>query len=247
MSKAPLFLLALAISGLAQSIQIPVDIELHRETGLRLKGLFTILSTGTLVNAKLDWTLTLKNKSGLWFKTIEFCIVLIGEDGAMLKNEKGNVCLLRVSRGGWDKDESITARGNQQRSIQPLISPLKILGARIFILDFHPTAQELLTGIEQPPDRRDLADRLLTFSSPSGPAAPDTHGEVLVQIDSSQLDSEIEIDGKFIGSNPSSVRISAGIHDISIIKRGFLTWQRSLSIKDGEVRRVTATLEKSPN
>ena len=242
MSKARFLLLALAIPALAQRIQIPVDIEVLKESGWHLEGVFTILATGTLVDAKLDWTLSLKNKSDLWFKTIEFCIALIGEDGAMLKNEKGHFCLIRVPRGFWDKGESITARGIQKRSIQPLITPLKILGARVVVLDIHPTAAELLSGIEQPPDRRDLADRMPALHDSSG-----FTGEVLIQIDSSELDSEIEIDGKFIGNTPSSVRISAGTHDISISKRGFLPWKRSLSVQNGEGRRVTATLERSPN
>ncbi|MFZ0706458.1 MAG: PEGA domain-containing protein [Candidatus Korobacteraceae bacterium] len=57
-----------------------------------------------------------------------------------------------------------------------------------------------------------------------------------VEIASSPAGSDIEIDGKFVGSTPSLVRVAAGEHTVKLTKDGFEVWQRTLTTMSGSVR-----------
>jgi hypothetical protein len=57
--------------------------------------------------------------------------------------------------------------------------------------------------------------------------------------------AEIEVDGKFMGSTPSTLRISPGEHTISLEKNGFKSWQRTLTVTWGSIQTLDATLEKA--
>lgn len=58
--------------------------------------------------------------------------------------------------------------------------------------------------------------------------------------------ADIKIDGKFVGSTPSTVRLSAGEHTVILEKSGFALWQRTLSVSNNGNVTVDATLEKAP-
>jgi hypothetical protein len=57
-----------------------------------------------------------------------------------------------------------------------------------------------------------------------------------VEIASSPAGSDIEIDGKFVGSTPSVVRIASGEHTVKLTKNGFAVWERTLTTMAGSVR-----------
>jgi len=54
--------------------------------------------------------------------------------------------------------------------------------------------------------------------------------------------TDIEIDGKFVGDTPSSLVLAAGDHTIKVSKKGYKSWQRTLTASTGKVN-VTAELE----
>jgi hypothetical protein len=56
--------------------------------------------------------------------------------------------------------------------------------------------------------------------------------------------SDITVDGKFLGSTPSTVRLAAGEHTIIIEKAGHKTWQRTMSVNPGGIVTIDATLER---
>jgi hypothetical protein len=56
-----------------------------------------------------------------------------------------------------------------------------------------------------------------------------------VDISSTPSGADIEIDGKFVGSTPSSVSLAAGDHDVSLKKSGFLIWHRKISVSGGHI------------
>lgn len=56
--------------------------------------------------------------------------------------------------------------------------------------------------------------------------------------------ADIFIDGKFVGSTPSTLQIPSGDHSISIRKVGFSAWERTISAIAGGNIRLSATLEK---
>ncbi len=63
-------------------------------------------------------------------------------------------------------------------------------------------------------------------------------------IESTPAGADIEIDGNFVGSTPSSVPLTIGNHDITVRKRGYSTWSRRTNFSGGTVH-VNAELERS--
>ena len=57
----------------------------------------------------------------------------------------------------------------------------------------------------------------------------------LVDIASTPPGADIEIDGKFVGSTPSSVSVSPGDHDIAVKKNGFAVWDKKVSVSTGHI------------
>lgn len=57
-----------------------------------------------------------------------------------------------------------------------------------------------------------------------------------VDIASSPAGSDIEIDGKFVGSTPSLVKVSSGEHTVKLTKDGYVVWERTLTTMSGSVR-----------
>jgi hypothetical protein len=66
-----------------------------------------------------------------------------------------------------------------------------------------------------------------------------------VLIKSTPDGAEIEVDGKFAGSTPSTLQIKFGDHKILLRKAGFSLWERSLVVDAGSSLTINATLEKS--
>lgn len=71
-----------------------------------------------------------------------------------------------------------------------------------------------------------------------GPEVSDT----IVEITSTPDGADIELDGAYVGSTPSTITLSPGDHAIAIHKPGYAVWGRTLRITGGRVR-VDAPLE----
>ena len=67
-----------------------------------------------------------------------------------------------------------------------------------------------------------------------------------VSIKSAPDAAEITIDGKFVGSTPSTVQLKAGEHKISVAKSGYNSWERTMTIDAGGSLTLNAELEKTP-
>lgn len=90
-------------------------------------------------------------------------------------------------------------------------------------------------------------DREIAMSAPNGQAgiqqtALSPAGEITFKSDPDGAD--ITVDGKFVGSTPSTIRVAAGDHAISVEKAHFAAWKRTLSVAGGGSVSVNATLEK---
>jgi len=59
-----------------------------------------------------------------------------------------------------------------------------------------------------------------------------------LEITSSPVGGDIEIDGKFVGNTPSSVELAPGEHNVAVKKTGFATWQRTVKITGGSINLV---------
>lgn len=67
-----------------------------------------------------------------------------------------------------------------------------------------------------------------------------------VAIKSSPDGAEITIDGKFVGTTPSNLKLKEGEHTIVIEKSGFKAWQRTMTVTAAGTANVEVTLHKIP-
>jgi hypothetical protein len=63
-------------------------------------------------------------------------------------------------------------------------------------------------------------------------AAPAASG---LTIDASVANCDIEVDGSFVGSTPSTLTLAPGTHDIVVKKAGYKDWTRSMTVSSGAV------------
>lgn len=83
-------------------------------------------------------------------------------------------------------------------------------------------------------------------AEPSEGAAPAAAVEASTVVVKSTPDgAEITVDGKFVGSTPSTLRLTPGEHSITIEKSGFKVWQRAITVSSAGSVTVEATLDKS--
>ena len=88
--------------------------------------------------------------------------------------------------------------------------------------------------------------RFSASSVPSGGATAPT-GAAATQasliIDSTPPGADIEIDGGFVGSTPSTLSVAAGSHQITVKKKGFTDWTKTLNVTGGSIH-LSAELER---
>jgi len=83
------------------------------------------------------------------------------------------------------------------------------------------------------------------FESGSESQATDSTGSVsqaTVSVSSVPAGADVEVDGKFVGSTPSSLVLARGDHRIKVSKNGYKSWERTLTVSTGSVT-LTAQLE----
>ena len=79
------------------------------------------------------------------------------------------------------------------------------------------------------------------FGAPEG--AGFSAAQTSLSIDSAPAGADIEVDGNFVGSTPSSVPVSLGNHEITVRKKGYASWNRHMNVAGGTVH-LNAELER---
>ncbi len=77
-------------------------------------------------------------------------------------------------------------------------------------------------------------------TAPSAQAEPSPTCSVVVK--SEPAGADIMIDGKYMGSTPSTLELAPGSHLVTIHKTGFKTWERTISVTAGSQVTVDASL-----
>jgi hypothetical protein len=77
-------------------------------------------------------------------------------------------------------------------------------------------------------------------ASPS--SAPAAIAQASVVVESTPPGADIEVDGAFVGNTPSTVSVPPGSHQISVKKKGFADWTKTLNVTGGNVH-LSAELE----
>jgi hypothetical protein len=71
-------------------------------------------------------------------------------------------------------------------------------------------------------------------------------GTADVNLTSDPTGAEITVDGNYVGSTPSLIKLMPGTHSIKITKTGYMPWVRAIDTASGEKRNLAAHLDKSP-
>ncbi|MFY9853654.1 MAG: PEGA domain-containing protein [Terracidiphilus sp.] len=82
-------------------------------------------------------------------------------------------------------------------------------------------------------------------SGPPVPTAAAPESQASLVIDSSPPGADIEVDGGFVGNTPSTVSVAPGSHRITVKKKGFSDWARSVNVTGGNVH-LNAELDATP-
>lgn len=65
-----------------------------------------------------------------------------------------------------------------------------------------------------------------------------------VIVKSTPAGADINVDGKYMGSTPSTIQLIPGDHQVSIEKENLRPWQRTMTVSTGGSLTIDATLEK---
>jgi len=102
-------------------------------------------------------------------------------------------------------------------------------------------AKEILTSAATQPEPQPAVDNLQADSHvESGP--PIQPANIIVK--STPPGCDINVDGKFMGSTPSTIQLTPGDHQVSIEKEQMTPWQRTMTVTAGGSSSIDATLVK---
>jgi hypothetical protein len=80
-------------------------------------------------------------------------------------------------------------------------------------------------------------------AAPVGPAAAPASSMASVSVESNVSGADIEVDGNFVGNTPSKVEVTPGLHAITVKKKGYQSWTRTMNVS-GTGAKVNAELEE---
>ena len=81
--------------------------------------------------------------------------------------------------------------------------------------------------------------------APTTAAAANVNGMASMMVESNVPGADIEVDGNFVGSTPSTINVTSGSHVITVKKKGYQDWGRTMNASGSGVT-VNAELEHNP-
>jgi len=88
------------------------------------------------------------------------------------------------------------------------------------------------------------ASPVQTPSAQTSPAQTQTAEAVKCSFASAPAGAEIAVDGRYVGSTPSTLSLGVGTHAVEVSLPGFVQWKRQLTVSAGSELTVNAVLEK---
>jgi hypothetical protein len=73
-------------------------------------------------------------------------------------------------------------------------------------------------------------------TSPARNAAENVPTTSGLTVEASVPNCDIEVDGSFVGSTPSTLNLAPGKHEILVKKAGYQDWSRSMMVSSGAIR-----------
>jgi hypothetical protein len=94
-----------------------------------------------------------------------------------------------------------------------------------------------------PPATTIVSEQTGQPQAPGGPPTANVEPATVV-VNSTPDGADITVDGNYVGSTPSTLRLEPGEHGVSVEKSGFKPWQRKVTLTAGSSPTISATLEK---
>lgn len=76
------------------------------------------------------------------------------------------------------------------------------------------------------------------------PSAPATADWCIVEVNSVPQPADVEVNSKFVGNTPTTLKLVPGDYEVVVKKAGFKEWKRTVSALAGNTLRLIAELEK---
>lgn len=197
-------------------------------------------TTATTVRENVPYT---DRAVGLFARTYDSTGRIIRSDGHLYRTRTGGDAANSAGYNIGSALSNINARGKMLKSALLAItsdqdSPLPA-----------PRAEEVkvqtISAIQSPPTVA-VGGTATTSKTENGVKAsrdaqtdvnsPARMAEATAEISSDPAGADIEIDGGFVGSTPSSVGIAAGEHTVRVSKNGYKQWERTLRSSTGSIK-----------
>ena len=102
------------------------------------------------------------------------------------------------------------------------------------------SGKEILTADASAPETAQPESSPAADNSQAGPAVQPAS----IIVKSTPPGCDINVDGKFMGSTPSTIQLAPGEHQVSIEKENLTPWQRTMTVTAGGNSSIDATLVK---
>ena len=83
------------------------------------------------------------------------------------------------------------------------------------------------------------------LTTPSAVPAASAPTQASLVIDSTPVAADIEIDSAFVGDTPSTVSVASGSHQVTVKKKGFSDWTKTLNVTGGTIH-LNAEMNPTP-
>ncbi|HXZ32865.1 MAG TPA: PEGA domain-containing protein [Terriglobales bacterium] len=163
----------------------------------------------------------------------DYVVVLDHEGGKSFVRHKNKVAVFnRISGDSIVSKSTLSLGGSVQDACEAITK------------DWATHAREIRAAAASPASAGSdpkpvAAPATTTGTSAPPPIAPQ---QAQLQISSDPAGADIEIDGNYVGSTPSTIGAAAGQHEVSIKKSGFKPWERKITVSTGQIS-VNASLE----
>jgi len=162
-----------------------------------------------------------------------------------MKQEKANYVVVLEHEGGksWMRKDNKVAVFNQDGDSIVSHSTMSLGGS----------VEDACKAINKDWPQKGIARAAAAAASNPTPAAAASPAmmqmkapELAAKLDvsSTPAGADIEIDGAFAGSTPSSLSLSTGDHTVAVKKNGYKAWERKIKITGGNIN-LAAELEKN--
>ena len=135
------------------------------------------------------------------------------------------------------KDAGILLQGDKDNYRAMLVALQGVTGAPVAVADkdreFVPVG--ITTNVAKESDSAEKPGSASKKSVLPEKASNESTADTQVDISSTPPGADIEVDGKFVGSTPSTVSLGGGDHDVSVKKGGFQTWNRKITVSGGHI------------